>query len=51
MVVTSGMSFSVLLPLLWELLPFLSVFENVPNLLIDGDNGPSGAQQVGKFES
>ena len=44
MVVTSGMHFSTLPPLLWELLPFLCVFENVPNLLIDGHNGLAGAQ-------
>ena len=31
-------------PLLSELPPFLCVFENTPNLLIDGHNGLAGAQ-------
>ena len=43
-VVISGMNFSILLSLLWKLSPFLCVFEKAPNLLIDGHNGPAGAQ-------
>ena len=41
---TYGMDFSILLPLLSELLPFLCVFGNAPKLLLSGHNGPAGAQ-------
>ena len=43
-VVISYMNFSMLLSILWELSPFLCVFENMQNLLIDGHNGPAGVQ-------
>ena len=49
-VVTSDMSSSRLLPLLLKLLCFLCVFENAPNLVIDGHSGPAGIQWVVEFE-
>ena len=48
-VFTSGVSFSRLPPLLWKLPCFLCVFDTRPNLLIDGHNGPAGAQWIEKF--
>ena len=46
---TFAMNFSALLALLWELLSFLCVSENTPNLLINGHNGLAGVQSVEKF--
>ena len=40
----SGVSFSWLPPLLWKLPCFLCDFDTQSNLLIDGHDGPAGAQ-------